>query len=64
MLRAPIEVGDGAITGLGSVVTKDVQPHTMVVGVPARMIRKLDAPEAEAPQAEPEAETEAEQEEG
>ncbi|HEY0069052.1 MAG TPA: bifunctional UDP-N-acetylglucosamine diphosphorylase/glucosamine-1-phosphate N-acetyltransferase GlmU [Chloroflexia bacterium] len=54
MLRAPIEVGDGAITGLGSVVTKDVQPHTMVVGVPARMIRKLDAPEDEGPQAEQE----------
>ncbi|HEX8228003.1 MAG TPA: bifunctional UDP-N-acetylglucosamine diphosphorylase/glucosamine-1-phosphate N-acetyltransferase GlmU [Chloroflexia bacterium] len=46
MLRAPIEVGDGAITGLGSVVTKDVQPHTMVVGVPARMIRRLEAPKA------------------
>jgi bifunctional UDP-N-acetylglucosamine pyrophosphorylase/glucosamine-1-phosphate N-acetyltransferase len=44
MLRAPIEVGDGAITGLGSVVTKDVQPHTMVVGVPARMIRRLEPP--------------------
>lgn len=60
MLRAPIEVGDGAVTGLGSVVTKDVQPHTMVVGVPARMIRKLEHSE----EAETNTDTQAEQEEG
>lgn len=41
MLRAPIEVGDGAFTGLGSVVTKDVAPHTVVAGVPARFVRRL-----------------------
>ena len=36
MLVAPIEVGDGATTGAGSVVTKDVPPNTLVVGMPAR----------------------------
>ena len=42
MLVAPVEIGEGAITGAGSVVTKNVPPHTVVVGLPARAIRKLD----------------------
>lgn len=36
MLIAPITVGDGAATGAGSVVTKDVGKNELVVGVPAR----------------------------
>ena len=36
MLVAPIKIGDGAVTGAGSVVTKDVPPNSLVVGVPAR----------------------------
>ena len=36
MLVAPVTVGDGAVTGAGSVVTKDVDPGELVVGVPAR----------------------------
>lgn len=42
MLVAPVKVGEGAVTGTGSVVTKNVPPHTLVVGVPARAIRKLE----------------------
>jgi bifunctional UDP-N-acetylglucosamine pyrophosphorylase/glucosamine-1-phosphate N-acetyltransferase len=42
MLVAPLKIGDGAKTGAGAVVTKDVQPDTLVVGVPARAIRKLE----------------------
>ena len=42
MLVAPVKLGDGARTGAGSVVTKNVQPNTLVAGVPARAIRKLD----------------------
>ncbi len=36
MLVAPVTVGDGASTGAGSVVTKDVLDNELVVGVPAR----------------------------
>lgn len=42
MLVAPVKLGPGARTGAASVVTKDVPPNTLVVGVPARAIKKLD----------------------
>ena len=42
MLVAPIKVGDGASTGAGSVVTKDVEAGELVVGVPARAKPKKD----------------------
>jgi bifunctional UDP-N-acetylglucosamine pyrophosphorylase/glucosamine-1-phosphate N-acetyltransferase len=41
MLVAPVTVGEGAVTGAGAVVTKNVPPHTLAVGMPARAIRKL-----------------------
>lgn len=41
MLVAPIEIGDGARTGAGAVVTKDVPSDSLAVGMPARAIRKL-----------------------
>ncbi len=41
MLVAPVKLGEGARTGAGSVVTKDVPSYTLAVGVPARPIRKL-----------------------
>lgn len=37
MLIAPVEIGDGARTGAGAVVTKDVPPGKLAVGVPARI---------------------------
>ena len=33
-------IGDGAIIGAGSVVSKDVEPYTIVVGNPARILRR------------------------
>jgi virginiamycin A acetyltransferase len=36
-----VKIGDGAIIGAGSVVTKSVEPFSIVAGNPAREIRKL-----------------------
>ncbi len=41
MLVAPLKLGDRSRTGAGAVVTKDVPADTLVVGMPARAIRKL-----------------------
>ncbi|HLG79241.1 MAG TPA: bifunctional UDP-N-acetylglucosamine diphosphorylase/glucosamine-1-phosphate N-acetyltransferase GlmU, partial [Ktedonobacteraceae bacterium] len=41
VLIAPVTVGDEAMTGAGAVVNKDVPPHALVVGVPARLLRML-----------------------
>jgi bifunctional UDP-N-acetylglucosamine pyrophosphorylase/glucosamine-1-phosphate N-acetyltransferase len=37
MLVAPVEIGDGAKTGAGSVVTRDVPPGSVAYGVPAKV---------------------------
>ena len=41
-LLSGITVGENAIVGAGSVVTKDVPPNTIVAGNPARVIRNVE----------------------
>ena len=40
MLVAPVTVGAGAVTGAGTVVTKDIPEGRLAVGVPARILDK------------------------
>ena len=40
-----VSVGDNAIVGTNSVVTKDVPANAVVAGIPARVIRMREAPE-------------------
>lgn len=42
MLVAPIRIGKNAKTGAGSVVTRDVEDNTVVVGVPAHVIKRTE----------------------
>ncbi len=42
MLVAPLTIGDNARTGAGAVITKNVPPNSLAVGVPARVIRKMN----------------------
>lgn len=39
LIKGGVEIGDGAIIAMGSVVTKDVPPFSIVAGVPARIIK-------------------------
>jgi virginiamycin A acetyltransferase len=40
VIMSGVTIGDGAIIGTRAVVTKDVEPYSIVGGVPAKLIRK------------------------
>ena len=37
-----VKVGKGAVVAAGSIVVKNVEPNTVVAGVPAKMLKKVD----------------------
>ena len=45
-----VTIGENAVIGAGSVVTKDVPDNAVVAGNPARLIRYLDAEQLKARQ--------------
>ncbi len=45
MLVAPVKIGEGSVTAAGSVVTRDVPPHSLAMGVPAKVVREIDLEE-------------------
>ena len=42
IILSGVTIGENAVVGCGSVVTKDVAPHTVVAGDPARFIRTIE----------------------
>lgn len=38
-VKSGVEIGTGAVIGMGSVVTKDVEPYSVVAGIPAKKIK-------------------------
>ena len=42
-VRQSITIGEGSVVGAGAVVVKDVEPWTVVVGVPARILERREA---------------------
>lgn len=40
MIKAGVKIADGAVIGMGSIVTKDIGPYEIWAGNPARLIRK------------------------
>ncbi|HEX3392747.1 MAG TPA: acyltransferase [Solirubrobacteraceae bacterium] len=42
VVTSGVTIGQRCVIGAGSVVTKDVEPYSIVAGAPAKLIRKID----------------------
>ena len=40
LIRQGVTIGDGCVVGAGSIVTKDLEPYSVAVGIPARVIKE------------------------
>ena len=45
MIKPEVTLGDGAVVAAGAIVTKDVDPYTIVAGTPAKVLRLRQPPE-------------------
>lgn len=45
IILSGITIGECSVIGAGAVVTKDVEPYTVVAGVPARKIKDIEIEE-------------------
>ena len=52
---APVHMGDGAATGAGAVVNHDIAPGALVIGMPARPIRRVTSQKGAASATSPDA---------
>ncbi len=44
MVLKGVTIGKGAVVAAGAIVTKDVPPYTMVAGIPARIVKRIEVP--------------------
>lgn len=44
ILLPQVQIGEGAVVGAAAVVTKHVEPDTLVMGVPAKVVRRVTDP--------------------
>ncbi|VEJ09828.1 NeuD/PglB/VioB family sugar acetyltransferase [Actinobacillus delphinicola] len=43
VINGQLEIGNNVVVGSGSVVIRDIDPNSIVVGIPAKVIKKLDS---------------------
>lgn len=40
LINSGVTIGDGCVIGAGTIVTKDIEPYSIAVGVPGKVLRK------------------------
>jgi acetyltransferase-like isoleucine patch superfamily enzyme len=47
MIMPGVTIGDGAVVGANSLVTKSIPPYTIATGMPARVVKEVPKREVE-----------------